>query len=719
MAYWAKKFFFWTASLPLGSFYKKRRLQSISVQRLRLPSPLKSTAFNIDDHKRIASQSEIKTPFSETPVVSVIISTYGQVDFTLLCLQSIMKSTPEVALEVIVIDDAYPGPEDLTPLENVKNIIFTKNKQNLGFVLSNNNAVSLAKGKYLYFLNNDTEVLPGAIDRLVQTLQTREDVGLVGSKLIFSNGSLQEAGGIIWSDGSGWNFGRSGDPSRPEFNYLREVDYCSGASIMISKDLFQSLGKFNPIYAPAYYEDTDLAMRVREKGLKVLYVPDSVVIHHEGKSHGTDITRGIKAHQVTNRIKFVERWKETLKTNHFSGPEFWTRARDHGRQRKVILIIDRYAPEPDRDAGSHTMMTIVECFVRAGWVVKFWSYEQIYNPAYTTPLEQMGVEVLDQRWPGSLSAWLHENSSNLDHVLISRPGIAKKTLATIKANTNAIISFYGHDLHFSSLRRQAMYAQTTKKASKLLAKAARSEKLERKIWNQVDLVFYLSSNETNLVQEIAPWVQAKTINLFFFNITQPRVFPPSEHILLFVAGFAHFPNVDAAQFLVHEILPKLETKVGPVRIVLAGANPTTDVQALAGPRVDVTGYVSEDALFNLYQKARVAIVPLRFGAGVKGKVIEALSYGLPLVTTHIGAQGIQKIENIFPVHDSAEDLATALAILLKDNSVWLAQSHAQQKFAEKNFSFSASQKTLLDALEESEIKKCVIEQRFNCYYKSF
>lgn len=705
MGYLCRHFLGWTVHLPFGSSYKKRQVQRVSVKRLRLAPVLAEITPDKSHFRQPPSPSEIIIPTSETPVVSIIISTYGLVDLTLFCLQSIMTSAPEVKLEVIVIDDAYPRPEDLTPLKGVKGIILTRNKQNLGFLRSNNNAIPMAKGRYLYLLNNDTQVLPGAIDRLVQTLQARQDVGLVGSKLISEDGSLQEAGNIIWSDGSRWNFGREGDPSRPEFNYVREVDYCSGASIMISKDLFSSLGGFDPIYAPAYYEDTDLAMRVRQKGLKVLYVPDSVVIHHEGKSYGTDITRGIKAHQATNRIKFVERWKETLETDHLPSPEFWTRARDHGRQRKVILIIDRYAPEPDQDAGSRTVMMIIECLVKAGWIVKFWSYEQIYKPVYTTPLEQMGVEVLDLRWPGSLSAWLRENGSNLDHVLISRPGIANKTLATIKENTNAIISFYGHDLHFSRLRRQAMCAQTTKKASRLSAEAAKSEKLERSIWNQVDLVFYLSSNETNLVQEIAPWVQAKKINLFSFNITQPRVFPPSKRILIFVAGFVYFPNVDAAQFLIHEIVPKIEEKIGPVHVILAGSNPSKSVLALAGPRVEVTGYISDDALLELYQNARASIVPLRFGAGVKGKVIEALSYGLPFVTTPIGAQGIHKIEDIVPVHNSAEDLASSLAILMEDNSAWLAQSHAQQKFAEKHFSFSASQKTLLNALEEAEMKK--------------
>jgi len=698
------KAFWWTANLPLGTGYRQWWRRKIALQRLRLYTPASHSGAQTETPRVAPSPDEIIIPPSERPAVSIIISTYGQVDFTLHCLKSIMASPPAVSLEVILVDDAYPGPEDVSRLQDIKGITFTRNKKNLGFLRSCNRAASLAKGKYLYMLNNDTELLPGAIDHLVQTLETCPDAGLVGSKLISTDGSLQEAGGILWADGSGWNFGRGGDPARPEFNYLREVDYCSGASIMIARDLFNALGGFDPAYAPAYYEDSDLAMRVRARGLKILYVPQSVVIHHEGKSHGTDTKRGVKAYQVTNQAKFVEQWQEVLRRDHFANSEHWTRARDHGRQRKEILIIDRYAPEPDRDAGSRSVLGIIECLISAGWIVKLWSHEKGYNPVYTTPLEQMGVEVLDERWPGNLSAWLRENGGNLDHVLISRPTIAKAVLPAVKASTNAVISFYGHDLHFARLRRQAMYANTPKQEAKFLTKAATAEKMERRVWEQVDLVLYPSETETQLVREIAPWVLARTITPFCFPVAEARAAPPAEFSLLFVAGFAHLPNVDAACFLICDIKPALEKNVGPVHIILAGANPTEAVQALAGPNVEVTGYISDEALSRLYERARVAIVPLRFGAGVKGKVVEALSHGLPLVTTKTGAQGIPGLDTVIPVHDDVDAIVEALTLLLQDDAAWQAQSGAQRDFAQRYFSFSAMQKSVLDALEAGAAK---------------
>src|SRR5205807_5960665 len=114
------------------------------------------------------------------------------------------------------------------------------------------------------------------------------------SKLLYRGGRSQESGGIIWQDGSGWNFGKFDDPQKPEYNYLREVDYCSAAALMISKALFQSVNGLDSRYAPAYYEDPDLAFKVRGAGYRVLYQPLSEVIHYEGATGGTDVSSGTK-----------------------------------------------------------------------------------------------------------------------------------------------------------------------------------------------------------------------------------------------------------------------------------------------------------------------------------------------------------------------------------------------------------------------------------------
>jgi GT2 family glycosyltransferase/glycosyltransferase involved in cell wall biosynthesis len=645
-----------------------------------------------------ADAAAIQVPNASEPVVSIVISTYGQADLTLACLASIAEFRPRCAIEVLVVDDAFPDAAEASRLKAVSGIQLSRNDTNLGFLLSCNRAAERAKGKYLYFLNNDTELRPGTIDALVDRLEARADVGMVGSKLLFPDGKLQEAGGIIWKDASGWNYGRGQDPALPEFNYVREVDYCSGASIMVRRDLFASLGGFDESFAPAYYEDVDLAFRIRARGLKVVYEPQSVVIHHEGMSHGTDLQQGVKAHQVVNQARMVERWGADLARDNFASGERVIRAKDRAATRKLILVIDHYVPQPDQDAGSRSAMGIIDSLVDAGWVVKFWPHSRGYDEYYTPLLEKRGIEVLDNRAVGDLTAWMKKNGEELDHVLAIRPDVAACAIPSLLESTGAFLSFYGVDLHFARMRRQAKLDGNPQG----VIAADKMERLERRVWRNFDVVIYPSEEEAVVVREISPATDARGIVPFFFDKYPPRLSPPQERTILFVAGFAHAPNVDAAKFLVENVLPDLQRKTGPLKIILAGSRPTAEVLALATTNVEVTGYISDASLEELYNRCRVAVAPLRFGAGVKGKVIEALSRGLPLVTTSIGAQGISGLAEIVPVHDDVSGIASALLSLLTDDAAWMAQSAAQMKFAQEFYSRDSMRKSVLRALNQGK-----------------
>jgi GT2 family glycosyltransferase/SAM-dependent methyltransferase len=641
---------------------------------------------------------QISFPPCSEPVVTIIIPTFGQVDLTVQCLRSISENLPYVPIEVLVVDDAYVGPESLEPLANISGIRFLRNDKNLGFLLSCNEAARLARGKYIHFLNNDTTVTTGSIDALYEILEAHSDVGMVGSKLVFPDGTLQEAGAIIWSDASGWNYGRGKDPDLPEFNYLREVDYCSGASVLVRRDVFEKLGGFEEALAPAYYEDVDLAFRIRQLGLRVMYHPRSEIIHFEGKSHGTDLNVGIKAHQVINQKWIVDRWADVLNKNHFRPGTHVLRARDRARHKRVILVIDHYVPEPDRDAGSRSTMGILEVLTDAGWVVKFWPHNRAYHPLYTMNLECLGVEVIDSRWPGQLQEWIEINGGELDHIMVHRPHVADAIISQIVGKSNAVLSYYGHDLHFARMSREAVLNDDPQ----LLKQSEIMQQLEKRMWRCFDVVIYPSLEETLEVKKQISGKTVRPIVPFYVEPYPSRKNPASGNTILFVAGFAHPPNVDAAKFLVREIMPQLENAFGPVKIILAGSNPTDDVRKLASERTIVTGYVTDVELSKLYAQSRVAVVPLRFGAGVKGKVVEAIGHGLPLVTTSVGAQGIPHLEEAAAVHDEVGDIVVALKELLQDDGKWIAQSERQIKFASEYFSHSAMQTSVISALLAGE-----------------
>ena len=293
--------------------------------------------------------SDLSLPLPSTPLVSIIIPVYNQLEFTLRCLKSIQENPSRASAEIIVLDDAS---QDETPkiLPRISGIRYLRNQANLGFLRSCNRAASEARSEYLVFLNNDTEVQKDWLDHMLAVFERDERAGIVGAKLIYPNGCLQDAGGLIWNDGSARNFGRDDDPKKPEYNYLCETDYCAAACIAIKASLFREVNGFDELFEPAYYEDVDLAFKVRAKGYKVLYQPAAQVTHFEGGTCGTDLNSGVKSYQQVNAKKFFEKWREVLKQHCSVENRDLVLARD----RRVVgrcLFVDVWLT-PDRDSGS-------------------------------------------------------------------------------------------------------------------------------------------------------------------------------------------------------------------------------------------------------------------------------------------------------------------------------------------------------------------------------
>ena len=629
-------------------------------------------------------------PYFEHPMVSIVIPVYNQFPYTYGCIESIIKNTTKISYEVIIGDDCSTD-ETKNIKDYVENIIVNRNKENLRFLKNCNNAAKIARGNYIFFLNNDTNVQPNWLDSLFETLEEFPNAGLVGSKLIYPDGKLQEAGGILWKDGSAWNYGYQSDRNKSEYNYRKTVDYISGAAIMISKKLWNKLGGFDEMFVPAYCEDSDLAFMVRQVGYDVLYDPFSVVIHYEGVSNGTDLSTGVKKYQVENSKKFYLKWKNVL-DNHFPNGENVFIARDRSYNKKNILVIDHYVPQFDKDAGSRTVYNYLNIFVELGYNVKFLGENFYQSEPYTTILQKKGIEVLYGPWyANNYDSWLESNGKYFDYVFMNRPHITTKFIdVVIKTCTNAKLIYYGHDLHY--LRTKREYDITHDE--NVLKESNKWYKMEYEIYNKVDLIYYPSDLEVEEIKNNNSNLNVKVLQPYLYENKAISYNAQLREGILFVGGFRHGPNYDGIMWFINDIFNEIIKKNPDIILTIAGSYPPDELLNLKNKNINVLGFVSDEELLNLYKKTRIVIAPLRYGAGIKGKVIEAMSNGIPVLSTSCGAEGIDA-KGIF-----VDDTMLSLNDIYNNYKLLDKSSELNLNFIKLNYSIDSAKDLIKNDFEE-------------------
>lgn len=618
-------------------------------------------------------------PAVDAPLVSIIVPVYNQFRYTYGCLASVLHTCEDISYEVIVADD---NSKDKTKKihRKVTGIRVVRNEQNLGFLRNCNHAAQQAHGKYLVFLNNDTTVRAGWLQSLVQLAERDEKCGVAGSKILFADGLLQEAGGIIWRDGSAWNYGRREAPTQSAFNYVKEVDYVSGCSLLVRRQLWNEVGGFDERFAPAYCEDSDLAFAARAQGYKVMYQPASEVVHFEGVSNGTDLAAGIKQYQRKNQEKLYEKWKKQLEQHCPNGEQVFC-ARDRSVGKPCVVIFDFTVPTFDQDAGSRTVFEYTRLFLHMGYNVKFLPDNVSAAPKYVQTLQQMGVEVLDPN-PAVWKEWLYNNGKYIQYAFLNRPGVSIKYISQLRQHTAAKIIYYGHDLHF--LREQRQYEVTGN--TELLSSARQWKAIEMTLLRESDISYYPSGEEIRHIHKIDSSIKAKEIPAYIFNeVPQVAYSTEKRNGLLFVGGFGHEPNADAVLWFAERIWPAIYKENPNITINIVGSKITEAIQALDSPRFHICGFVPDEELRQLYLKARISVAPLRYGAGLKGKIIEALKNGLPVITTTVGAEGINGAANFMMVQDEAEEFAKSIVQLYSDEQELRRMSADGCKFVRNNF----------------------------------
>jgi GT2 family glycosyltransferase/SAM-dependent methyltransferase len=652
---------------------------------------------NLDNIKK-----KIYFNFCPKPQISIIIPVYNQINFTLNCLESICSSINYINYEIIIINDSSTD-NTIEYLKEIKNLKIITNSENLGFVKSCNLGADEAKGEFLYFLNNDTIINDYSIDELFHTFSNLKNVGLVGSKLIYRNNKLQEAGGIIFNDASGWNYGKGKDKDHINFNYARDVDYCSGASIMIPKKLFFELGMFDNYFAPAYYEDTDLCFKVREKGLRVIYQPLSEVIHFEGATSGTNINSGVKQYQKINKEKFFTRYQDLL-SNHYANGEHVIKAIDRTKI-KNCLVIDTITPQPDRDSGSIDTYNQLMFLNNYGFHTTFIPLEdfaEIKN--YTQDLQKKGIKCIYQPYYYSLEKFCSDHKNFFDLILINREEnftsiypLAKKYFP------NAKLWLHNVDLNFIRIARQAKIEKNFNLIKK--SKKVKNSEITSNMKSNISTV--VSSFELNYLQnknincELLPLFRKK-------NQKKSKTFD-ERNGLVFIAGFNHLPNQDALTYFLDDIFPSVQQYLPGVRCSVIGNNLPKNLLIRIKESQNIYYYAdrSNTELEELTNNHKIGIAPLRYGAGMKGKIITYIANHLPFVASNIALEGINLHTIKDCIYHSNKDFVDKIVHLYQNK---LSYENVQKEISflyDQNFNeacYKASFSNILHKLNQPHVE---------------
>lgn len=612
-------------------------------------------------------------PKHEKPVVSIIVPVYNRLRHTAVCLNAVLRQLSSIPCEVIVVDD---GSTDGTVeyLDSCSGIRVIRHDENLGFVQSVNDGADVARGRYLHLLNNDTIVLPGWMPSLIRTFESRDNVAAVGSQLRAPDRSISEAGALVWRDGNTARFMRGRAPSDPGAAFPREVDYCSGASLMIRSDVFRELGGLSPEFAPAYYEDVDLCFRIRAAGYRVLYQPDSVVVHFEDVRDSEKFDNAKHVLPLHRHI-FAEKWRSELSKHFPPDVELIDRAARRLAGKRTALVIDSFIPFDDRSAGGRRLLAIMRLMRELGWHVIFVADDGGAYEPYTTRTRRAGIEVITHR--GDAAGVIGDIPVTVDVAWVSRPDLLQKYMPHLRRRTKCKIIYDTVDLHFLRLEREA--AQTGLENGWQVMR-----ELEYSLTRKTDCTIVTSEAERELLAQAGI---ASCVVPIIEDPIQTHTAYSARSDVLFLANYTHEPNVDAAAWLVHEIMPRVWERIPNMHLTLAGAEPTPLIKRFANERVSVTGHVPD--VRALFENARVFVAPMRFGAGMKGKIVQSLAHCLPVVTTSIGAEGIGLRDGESAI--IADDLAGMVEGILRlytDENLWIGIA-AQSRQISQQFTPSA------------------------------
>jgi GT2 family glycosyltransferase len=611
-------------------------------------------------------------PTSKNPLISIVVVS-EKLNNTRLCLASLIGHGSDYEFNIVVVADGVDDQANVF-LSSISGIMLIRNSTHKGFAASCNAGAAVSQGQYLLFLRDEIVLQPNCVNELVRTILENEDCGLVGAKLIDARGILLEAGGNFQNNRNSENQNSIRDASAPANNYLRAVEFSTSA-IAVSRKLVSALGGFDEKFD--VNTEADFGLALEHLGYKNYYQPLACA---------AVIGQKVPSQNEYELLRY--KWSEKLIPN-------------VSTERKAVLFIDALTPTPDKDAGSVDVFTQMRLLISLGFHVTFASGDNLQIvPKYTADLQRIGVECLYLPYVQSLKKYIVEAGKDYDLVILARAFNAIKYISTVKQHcSHAKVIFSTVDLHFLRETRRARI----EKSNELMRQAKDIRSTELGIMKKADCTLVVSSWEKDLLQSELPGINIVHMPLIVDITHRKQVSFSDRKDIFFVGGFQHRPNVDAMQYFVKDIWPLIRQRLPGVKFYIVGSHPPQEVVNLALEDVIIIGY--KEDISEYFNNCRLSVAPVRYGAGLKGKVVHSLGYGLPVVATPIAAEGSGLVDNEhISIANDAISFAEAVTKLYTDEALWHKRAENGLAFFKENYSIAAGKRNFANLLHDLGVR---------------